>query len=148
MGKEEGGNSSADNFMNKLKFNYFLKTKNQKIMNWLYTNFLHSTKSPHFPLRERVGQLIARGRECFVGLSILFSLWWRIRGGACPYLPICLPAEVGGGEGGATAADQLRPLPLLQADQVTRQQQQRPSPPHLQPIRDELTKFQPMRSEL
>ena len=26
-------------------------------------------KTPHFPLRDKVGQRIERGRECFAGLS-------------------------------------------------------------------------------
>ena len=51
--------------MNKLKFND-LNIKN-------YTNSLSIYKiSPPLPLRGNVGQL-KRGRECFVGLSVLLA---------------------------------------------------------------------------
>ena len=52
-----------------LKFNDFLKTK---LKNNLLTIeiFIQSTKSSHFSLKEKVGQLIVRARECFDGLSI------------------------------------------------------------------------------
>ena len=49
------------NFMSKVKFNDFFY-QDQK-----YFKKILSTKSPHFPHRGKVGQLV-RGRECFVGL--------------------------------------------------------------------------------
>ncbi len=46
-------------------------------------------------------------------------------------LPVGLPAEAGGREGRAGTTDQLRLLPLLQPDQVTREQHQLACPPYL-----------------
>ena len=53
--------------MNKLKVKAFLRLKKQFID---CTNFPQSTKSPHFPLRGKVGQLSKRNRV-LVGLSKL-----------------------------------------------------------------------------
>ena len=63
--KEEGGNISVDLSLCVLLYNTNFKTnlnsmiskKNQKLIDC--TNFLLSTKSPHFPLRGKVGQLSA-----------------------------------------------------------------------------------------
>ena len=53
----------------------FLITKNNSL---LVHNCLQSTKSPHFPLRGKFGQLtVVRGRECLVGLSILLVYAWK-----------------------------------------------------------------------
>ena len=49
------------NFMNKLEFNDFFKTEN--LSNSLtVTNFLQSTKLPHYSLRGNIGQLSERKR--------------------------------------------------------------------------------------
>ena len=78
--RTRGGNISVDlplfvllyntNFMNKLKFNKFLKYYKRKIINCLYTFSLIFKTTPTFHSEERLVNLV-RGRECFAGLSIL-----------------------------------------------------------------------------
>ena len=56
------------NFINNLKFNDFLKTKNQN--NSLTVQiFINLQNHPTFHSEERLVILVS-GRECFVGLSI------------------------------------------------------------------------------
>ncbi len=49
-------------------------------------------------------------------------------------LPVCLPADAGGGIGETSPADKLRPLPLLQLHQLPREQHQLSSAPYLAQI--------------
>ena len=55
------------NFMNKLKFNVFLITKNISFT----VQFFASTKSPHVPLRGKVGQLRKRTRVFCLSIYII-----------------------------------------------------------------------------
>ena len=56
------------NFLNKLKFNDLKKTI--FLLTWTY--FFQSTKSPHFPLRGKVGQLSKMKREiCWSTVSMV-----------------------------------------------------------------------------
>ena len=65
------------NCINKLKFHDFLKTKNKTISLTVCTNFLHSTKSSHFPLTGKVGQL-SKQKRVLCWSIYNFSLWQQL----------------------------------------------------------------------
>ena len=63
-------------YMNKLKFNYFLTKKSSFID---CKNILQSTKSSHFPLKGKVGQLSKRKRVLSLSIYIISLCHWVLR---------------------------------------------------------------------
>ena len=84
VGLRRGGNISVDlslfvlpydtYFMNKLKFNDFGLTKNERKKISLAAQIISIYKSPHstFHSEERLLFFKKKGRACFVGLSIYY----------------------------------------------------------------------------